>query len=129
PASTCGVNVGLTFPRNTLAAFTATFPNTWLLASMTYQRGFCSSFLAKNVLMKFLFSSFVKRRNVADDLHLRQHHFSNVFAVVFSDLPQAPGTFLHTFDCAPFRFGFIGWNVDKTNAEREITHDDLCQSS
>src|ERR1035438_9721996 len=68
PASTCGVNVGLILPRKTLAARTATLPSTWLLASITYQRGFCSSFFAKNVLMNFL-SGCVRRCKLTEPYH------------------------------------------------------------
>src|SRR6266567_2149931 len=51
PVSTCGVNTVFCLPRNRLAAFTATFPSTWFLASITHHLRGTSLALAENVFI------------------------------------------------------------------------------
>src|SRR5437867_11942959 len=51
PVSTCGVKTVFSFPRNRLAAFTATCPSTWFLASMTHHLRGTSLALAENVFI------------------------------------------------------------------------------
>src|SRR5437773_8132810 len=51
PVSTCGVKTVFSLPRNRLAAFIATFPSTWSLASMTHHLREISLALAENVFI------------------------------------------------------------------------------
>src|SRR5438034_7686041 len=51
PVSTCGVKTLFCLPRNRLAAFTATFPSTWFLASITHHLRGTSLALAENVFI------------------------------------------------------------------------------
>src|SRR3712207_1592951 len=51
PVSTWGVKIGFSLPRKRFAAFTATRPSTWLLASMIHHLRGTSLALAENVFM------------------------------------------------------------------------------
>src|SRR5205823_7645229 len=51
PVSTCGVKIVFSFPRNKLAAFTATWPSTWFLASITHHLREISLALAEKVFI------------------------------------------------------------------------------
>src|SRR5919197_977964 len=51
PVSTCGVKIVFSLPRNKLAAFTATLPSTWFLASMTHHLRGTSLALAENIFI------------------------------------------------------------------------------
>src|ERR1700757_1742141 len=51
PVSTCGVKTAFSLPRNSFAAFTATFPSTWSWASMTHHFRGTSLALAENVFI------------------------------------------------------------------------------
>src|SRR5438067_748460 len=52
PVSTCGVKIVLAFPRNKLAARTATWPSTWSLASITHHLRVTSVALAEKVFIR-----------------------------------------------------------------------------
>src|SRR5438034_7751790 len=52
PVSTCGVKIVFSFPRNRLAAFTATWPRTWFLASITHHLRGISLALAEKVFIR-----------------------------------------------------------------------------
>src|SRR5213075_3255002 len=52
PVSTCGVKIVFSFPRNKLAAFTATWPRTWFLASITHHLRGISLALAEKVFIR-----------------------------------------------------------------------------
>src|SRR6266853_4039309 len=52
PVSTCGVKIVFAFPRNKLAAFTATWPSTWSLASITHHLRGTSLALAEKVFIR-----------------------------------------------------------------------------
>src|SRR5439155_23655236 len=52
PVSTCGVKIIFSFPRNKLAAFTATWPSTWFLASITHHLRGISLALAEKVFIR-----------------------------------------------------------------------------
>src|SRR5438309_2116205 len=52
PVSTCGVKIVFAFPRNKLAAFTATWPRTWSLASITHHLRGTSLALAEKVFIR-----------------------------------------------------------------------------
>src|SRR5437899_10291942 len=51
PVSMCGVKTVFCLPRNRVAAFTATFPSTWFLASITHHLRGTSLALAENVFI------------------------------------------------------------------------------
>src|SRR6266566_3974938 len=52
PVSTCGVKIVFAFPRNKLAAFTATWPRIWSLASITHHLRGTSLALAEKVFIR-----------------------------------------------------------------------------
>src|SRR6266436_3402834 len=52
PVSTCGVKMVFAFPRNKLAAFTATWPSTWPFASITHHLRETSLALAEKVFIR-----------------------------------------------------------------------------
>src|SRR2546422_3581021 len=51
PVSTCGVKMAFSLPRSNLAAFTATWPSTWPLASITHHLRGTSLALAEKVFI------------------------------------------------------------------------------
>src|SRR6184192_4168955 len=52
PVSTCGVKMAFSLPRSNLAAFTATWPSTWPLASITHHLRGTSLALAEKVFIR-----------------------------------------------------------------------------
>src|SRR5439155_26240285 len=52
PVSTCGVKMAFSLPRSNLAAFTATWPSTWFLASITHHLRWTSWALAEKVFIR-----------------------------------------------------------------------------
>src|SRR5439155_7050964 len=52
PVSTCGVKMAFSLPRSNLAAFTATWPSTWPLASIIHHLRGTSLALAEKVFIR-----------------------------------------------------------------------------
>src|SRR5437762_9368384 len=67
PVSTCGVRIVFSLPRNKLAAFTATRPKTWSLASITHHlRGTSLAFAEKVFIGRKRHENYARRQKVSN---------------------------------------------------------------
>src|SRR6266508_3149120 len=70
PVSTCGVKIAFSLPRNKLAAFTATCPSTWSLASITHHlRGTSLAFAEKVFIGRKRYENYGRRQGVSNFPH------------------------------------------------------------
>src|SRR5919106_4522845 len=74
PVSTCGVRIVFSLPRSKLAAFTATRPNTWSLASITHHLRGTSQAFAENVFIgRKRHENYGRRRRLSTHRHHPTH--------------------------------------------------------